>query len=161
VISQQQQQQQQQQGEDPAAAAAAATDSSSVIDAAAVDSADADNAHTLTKLGAVRRYNCMVADAPPALLQFLDDAAEDCTASDAYAFGDQSPGRGLGPRSPGRGSGFGGPLSVSRMHRLPQPRQSFIVTDYFNYEGANSRIARTASGFVPAAPPCTPGRPVW
>jgi hypothetical protein len=160
-------QQQQQQGQAPAAAA---TDSSNVVTAAAFDSGDAENAQALSKLGAVRRYNCMVADAPPALLQFLDDAADDCIASNAYALGDQSPGldsgfgigfgQGLGSHSPGRGSGFAGsPMGVPRTHRLPRPRQSFIVTDYFNFEGANSRIARTASGFVPAVPSCTPGRP--
>jgi hypothetical protein len=167
VISQQQQQQQQQ-GQ---AQGAAAADSSSVVTAAAVDSGDAENAQALNKLGAVRRYNCMVADAPPALLQFLDDAADECIAGNAHAFESQSPGQGSGfgsalrqgsgPHSPGRGSGFAGsPLGVPRTHRLPQPRrQSFIVTDYFNFEGANSRIARTASGFVPATPSCTPGRP--
>ncbi|WIA20508.1 hypothetical protein OEZ85_004906 [Tetradesmus obliquus] len=63
-------------------------------------------------------------------------------------------GEGLG-QSPGSSSGF-----RPAARRLPRPRQSFIVTDYFRFEGADSsRIARTASGFVPAAPPCTPGKP--
>jgi hypothetical protein len=164
VISQQQQQQQGQSTAAAAAAAGACRESECMLKAAEVETGDAENAQALSKLGAVRRYNCMVAEAPPALLQFLDDAEDTCIAGGAYTLHDQSPtlrsgsaALGFSPDS-SCGSGF---MAAGQMHARRRPRrQSYIVTDYFNFEGASSgKIARTASGFVPSAPPCTPGRP--
>jgi hypothetical protein len=158
VISQQQQQQQ---GQATPAAAAAGSGAECSIEAAAVDTGDAENAQALNKLGAVRRYNCMVAEAPPALLQFLDDAEDSCVASGAYTLQDpQSPSRHSGlarglsgeglASSPGGGLGVSSPVGRPLARRLPRggSRLSSQITSGLKARAAAGLHARRAVLFL-------------